>query len=527
MTILTRSIFVLLILLINALLFSRCDELMEEMYRGPKGDSTQSTRKALTQPINIVDVRAVIEEGQLRLKWRTVDADGNPLLTYGEAHYGTDGGMDASTGESKAKYEQHVKRIDPYQNNTTYTYRIEARTDELSTVESTVFTYHTSEIQLDVTGVSFDSSGLPIAYVAYYARNAEGEGIETIGFVEWRPVGTSTWYNHQSTKAYLKHTSRIPAREPTTTAPPTTIGPPLVSGETIEYRVTVTDALGQSASSQPDTVAVTLLDSGAGDTWNADDFESLPEGDWTMLIEQDRGNVVGGVNEEVDLRDQSEDRVFLTSPPGDSRPAFEHRVAKGDTVNPLGVDSEGISFDAKIYERVLLRYHMWLSDYSGIEGKYIHFGIGRGWIGSKYGKDNADYGTAGGGVNTMQPKRGEHSDGGKKNGIRLLASFSEGKLGSEYYGELISPTPPYIPPTDRWVPVDIIIDKNNGYELHVNGKEIIKTMGRDPIVGGSWTDCKKLWWRVRLMHGGTPSDSALIANRDYSQWFGGFSVYAE
>ena len=520
----TRSTFRLLIIAITSLLlFSRCNEILEEMYRGPKGDSTQSATSRKLQPINIVDVRAVIEEGQLRLKWSTVDADGNLLPTYGEARYGTEGGTETSTGESKTTYDQHIKRIDPYQIGATYTYRIYARTDDILAVESSIYSFNTSGLQLDITGVSFDTGSVPIAYVAYRAKNAVGEAVETFGRVDWRPVGSAVWYDHQSTKAYLAHASRIPAKERSTSNPPASIGPNLVPGDDIEYRVTVTAASGQSVSSPLDTVTVPPSSGGEENTWRAEDYEPLPEGNWVLL----RAAPTGNVDENANFDNGSEARVSFTSPPGDRKPAFRHQVNSGDTVEPLGVDSEGIPFDADSYDRVLLRYHMWLSDHSGVAGKYIHFGIGRGWIGTKYGKNSADYGTAGGGANTMQPRVGTHPDGGKKNGVRLLASFSDGKLDSKYYGENIPRTPSYISPIGRWVPVDIIIDRDDGYALYVDGEQIVKTEGKDPIVGGSWTDCKQLWWRVRLMHGGTPSHDDYVAVRDYSHWFGGFFVYAD
>ena len=55
-------------------------------------------------------------------------------------------------------------------------------------------------------------------------------------------------------------------------------------------------------------------------------------------------------------------------------------MKKKDVVHPLGVDSEGISFDATSHKRVLLRYHTWLDDYSGIEGKYILVTSGKGMV---------------------------------------------------------------------------------------------------------------------------------------------------
>ena len=138
---LTRSTFVLLFFVASALLFSRGDELLGRMYRSPKNDSTLSAASRKVSPIRFVNVRAVIEEGQLRLKWSTIDPDGKLLPTCGEARYGTEGVLGTSTGESKAKRERHIKRIEPYQVGATYTYQIFARTEATPTVASVAFTY--------------------------------------------------------------------------------------------------------------------------------------------------------------------------------------------------------------------------------------------------------------------------------------------------------------------------------------------------------------------------------------------------
>ena len=62
------------------------------------------------------------------------------------------------------------------------------------------------------------------------------------------------------------HRSRVPAGKKAISSPPSSIGPNLIPGDAIEYRVSVTDASGQSAISPLDTVTVPTSNGGAEGT---------------------------------------------------------------------------------------------------------------------------------------------------------------------------------------------------------------------------------------------------------------------
>jgi len=240
-------------------------------------------------------------------------------------------------------------------------------------------------------------------------------------------------------------------------------------------------------------------------TWNFRELVELPENtQWRPVDAHDRGYVTKATTG----RCQGADRLNFDELP-DHRRAYGHFVKRNQEVWPAGVDSRVIPVDFNSFDRVLLRYHHWVEDYSFISGKWIGLQLGRGWIGRDYAKSSsALYGTDGAGVNTMHPGR---DDG---NGIRLLASHQgqNSPFGSNF-GDGQN-----LVPRGRWFTVDVVVDRYKGYRLYIDGS--LESESSKVIPVGNWTGCGCLWYRSRQMHGGNPDKLPAINN--YKEWFGGF-----
>ncbi len=242
--------------------------------------------------------------------------------------------------------------------------------------------------------------------------------------------------------------------------------------------------------------------------WAFELWHQAPElAGWRVLDSHDTGYVTP--NWQPKTNDMASRISFV--PPNDGRVSYRHRVDKNQIVDPVGMDSRRIDANFSTFSRVLLRYHHWVGDYSGLPGKWIGLQLGRGWVGRNYVKKIEDgYGSDGASGTTMHPER----DG--KNGIRLLATH---KNQSSPYGQNIGDGKKIIP-KGRWLTIDVVVDRDTGYRLYVDGEQQAKSGTIKPM--RNWNSCSAIWYRNRLMHGGTPSELPSI--RNYREWFGGFYV---
>mgnify|MGYP000141071623 CR=1 FL=1 len=242
--------------------------------------------------------------------------------------------------------------------------------------------------------------------------------------------------------------------------------------------------------------------------WRFEEWYPAPEGaNWRVLDGHDSGYLAPGWRRKTCNLGH---RIAYNSSP-DSRNGFVHVVRKRDVVDPIGVDSRRIPANFSSFSRVLLRYHHWIEKHSYLDGKWIGLQLGRGWISRGHPRGaNALYGSDGAGVNTMHPGR----SGG--NGIRLLASHPKQRT---VFGDNMG-SGREILPTGRWLTVDVVVDKSSGYRLYVDGRMMVKSSKLTPV--RRWEDCGCIWYRTRLMHGGTPAK--LRALHDYREWFGGYFV---
>lgn len=243
-------------------------------------------------------------------------------------------------------------------------------------------------------------------------------------------------------------------------------------------------------------------------SWQFEDLQPAPENTrWRLLDAHDTGYLLPERRRRTcGLDDRLE---FDTSV--ENRPAFAHIVKKNQIVDPIGVDSARVIADFSSFDRVVLRYHHWVEKHSFIEGKWIGLQLGRGWVSRSHPREaNALYGYDGCSATTMHPKR----DGG--NGIRMLVSHIDQQ---SIFGDLVGSGDTVLP-TGRWMTMDIVIDKHNGYRLYVDGVRYAESSTWTPMK--DWNSAGCIWYRTRLMHGGHPED--LPALHDYREFFGGYFI---
>jgi len=242
--------------------------------------------------------------------------------------------------------------------------------------------------------------------------------------------------------------------------------------------------------------------------WNFEEFQPAPENtSWQILSAHD----TGFVTPKSRIRQQGAHRIELNDLP-DHRPAYGHFVREqNEEVRPAGIDSEIIATDFSKFERVLLRYHHWVEEYSFLPGKWISLQLGRGWIAKDHPrKSSALFGKDGTCANTMHPG---HNDG---NGLRLLVAHKRQKSP---YGTTFGRNDQIVP-RGYWFTVDVIIEKDVGFRLYRDGNLEVETPQLKPV--SHWEECKAIWYRHRLMHGGNPEK--LLAIKPYREWFGGFFI---
>lgn len=242
--------------------------------------------------------------------------------------------------------------------------------------------------------------------------------------------------------------------------------------------------------------------------WNFEEWYPAPENTtWRVLDSHDSGHVVAGWRRKSCSVD---DRIRFNRAP-DSRSGFCHVVEKHDIVDPVGIDSIRVPANFSTFSRVLLRYHHWIEDYSYLPGKWVGLQLGRGWIGRGYvRKSDALYGTDGGSATTMHPGRDEG------NGIRLLVSHKD---QDNPFGNNVGDGQEIVP-TGRWLTIDVVVDRDDGHRLYMDGRLMAKSSGMTPV--RRWENCGAIWYRTRLMHGGHPDK--LPARNDYREWFGGYHI---
>ena len=242
--------------------------------------------------------------------------------------------------------------------------------------------------------------------------------------------------------------------------------------------------------------------------WSFDEFHAPPESRrWRILDAHDTGHVTSSWRRR---RPGQNRRIRLVDAP-DGREGFCHVVRKREIVHPLGIDSRRIRTDFSRFTRVLLRYHHWIERHSHIDGKWVGLQLGRGWVGRGHVHGPRDgYGSDGASATAMHPERA----GG--NGIRLLATHTRQRKA---YGDL-GGRGLYVLPRHRWMTVDIVMDKHRGSRIYIDGREAGRVDSGKPVK--RWNDCDAIWYRNRLMHGGTPE--RLPARHFYKEWFGGFFV---
>ena len=247
---------------------------------------------------------------------------------------------------------------------------------------------------------------------------------------------------------------------------------------------------------------------GPSTSWNFEEWFPAPENTtWRLLDGHDSGHVMPGWRRKsCDV----DDRISFERAP-DSRAGFCHVVHKRDIVDPVGIDSARVPADFSTFSRVLLRYHHWIEQHSYIDGKWVGLQLGRGWVGRGHVREADElYGSDGASATTMHPGR----SGG--NGIRLLATHSRQKSP---YGENVGDGREVLD-KGRWLTVDVVVDKHEGHRLYVDGRMMAESYRQTPV--RNWNACGVIWYRTRLMHGGTPSQ--LPALHDYREWLGGYFI---
>lgn len=242
--------------------------------------------------------------------------------------------------------------------------------------------------------------------------------------------------------------------------------------------------------------------------WNFEELQPAPENtNWRILSRHDTGFVTEGSR----IRLQGSHRIELYDKP-DYRPAYGHFVREQhEEVRAAGIDSIVTQADFSKFDRVLLRYHHWIEEYSFLPGKWISLQLGRGWIGKSHPRKASEiYGKDGSCANTMHPG---HRDG---NGLRLMVAH-EGQKSP--YGSTYGRSDNIVP-KGHWFTVDVVVEKDRGFRLYRDGNQEVETPRLKPV--SKWTDCKAIWYRHRLMHGGNSEE--LLAIKPYREWFGGFFV---
>lgn len=242
--------------------------------------------------------------------------------------------------------------------------------------------------------------------------------------------------------------------------------------------------------------------------WDFEELYPAPESTrWRILDGHDTGYVI------PDRRMRTcglDDRLDFTAKIG-GKTAYAHIVKKKQIVDPIGIDADRVIADFSSFTKVLLRYHHYVEKHSFIEGKWIGLQLGRGYVGVSHPRpENLLYGGDGCSATTMHPKRETG------NGIRLLSSHVDQQSD---YGQLIGSGNSVLP-TGRWLTIDVIVDKHNGYRLYVDGRTYAESSTLKPMA--KWNSAGCIWYRNRLMHGGTPS--RLPALHDYREFFGGFFI---
>jgi len=397
-----------------------------------------------------------------------------------------------------------------------------------------------SSFAVEIDGLTFDTADESeiVARLAFGKEALESEARPPVdATTEWRIKGTAGWWDHVAGAPYANHSQRLPAKVASTSNPPTTTGPYLTRGQAYEYRTTITDGTQTATTPITEFTVPAAPSSGGGSSgggsgaWQPDSFKPLPsEGNgWTILHADPTGSIVTGYDQ-TSKQQLASGRITPNNSP-DRYPAFRHRVNSGDIVHPVSSDSPFIPVTLSNYTYALMRYHMFLDSthpFGGHDGKYMLFNVGRGMVSWRWGTSDTDaVGTGGGGCNSMHPGRtvsggSPSSRPASHNGVRLLGSHTEnGTLqnsGNKYYGSSIGSG--IVPPTGRWVPVDILCRKNDGWTLYVDGVRYGRSTNKTPVT--NWNACKALWYRVRLMHGGKPEQ--LQAVRTNLEWYGGFFV---
>lgn len=231
----------------------------------------------------------------------------------------------------------------------------------------------------------------------------------------------------------------------------------------------------------------------------------------------------------------------------EDRPYYRHTVKLKDTVHDLEFFVPAVSDKApeprsaiplqvnwKTTNTILLRWHMWASDYRGIKeaGKRVSLCLGRGIAGAGNFQLSAaeTFGsTDGTAFVSMSPTIAS----GQKSGIGTLVDHNSGSVKDKTYGETANGTKVAYT-LNRWITVDQILKMNSPgkkdgfWKLRVydpvkgnyeRGKSDVEFSPNPPV------DSRAAFVFHRHMHGGTPLSTDAKPIRFYTEDYGGFYLY--
>lgn len=269
---------------------------------------------------------------------------------------------------------------------------------------------------------------------------------------------------------------------------------------------------------------VTTPNTGTPGVWAFTSFRPPAESrSWTMVYQDD----LGGVTRDLIASRQNfrVDGLFpwrsISLSEFGGFPMYVNDVKQNQIVPPMQYSPQEVSIDATAHRYWLLRYHLVMTSFIGLAGKFHQLMLGRGYWGDGYArKSGAYWGTDGVFSCGMHPRR----SGNQKN---FLGGFGSYRGQNSNFGNTfnLSGSPDF--PLNRIVCIDQIIDLGTGsgngaHRVYLDGIPHGSIQNIEPKLTGPGGTLNKVWMRHRDMNGGRVENFPAV--RPYKLYSGGFFI---